>query len=53
MCLGLSINMHFHVSESWKCMRNECCLKDISLYPPQKYCVLFGSKLSNKSNVGR
>ena len=28
MSLGLSVSTHFHVSESWKCMRNECYLKD-------------------------
>ena len=31
MSLGLSVSMHFHVSESWECMRNECYMKDIIL----------------------
>ena len=32
MSVGLSVSTHFHVSESWKCMRNECYLKDINIF---------------------
>ena len=32
MRLELSVSTHFHVSESWKFMKNECYLTDINIF---------------------